>query len=88
MVLTHGIEPVPLNHTRTRGPNVAHMRDFFYNWIITLKTMSVFLDQACRQYHLLCIVLELDGGGSAINSATLSSLNDLMSILPNLQARV
>ena len=31
MVLTktHGIESVLLNHTRTRGPSVTRMRDFF-----------------------------------------------------------
>ena len=31
MVLTqtHGIVPVLLNHTRTRGPSVARMRDFY-----------------------------------------------------------
>ena len=27
---THGIESVILNHTRTRGPSVTRMRDFFY----------------------------------------------------------
>ena len=42
-----------------------------------------FLDQASRLYQLLCIVLELAGEVLA----TLSSLNDLMSILPNLKAR-
>ena len=26
---THGIESVILNHTRTRGPSVARMRDFY-----------------------------------------------------------
>ena len=26
---THGIESVILNHTRTRGPSVTRMRDFF-----------------------------------------------------------
>ena len=26
---TDGIESVLLDHTRTRGPSVAHMRDFF-----------------------------------------------------------
>ena len=32
MVLTktHGIESVLLNHTRTRGPSVTRMRDFFF----------------------------------------------------------
>ena len=31
MVITksHGIESVLLNHTRTRGPSVTRMRDFF-----------------------------------------------------------
>ena len=44
---------------------------------------ALVLDQASRLYHLLCIVLELAGEVLA----TLSSLNDLMSILPNLKAR-
>ena len=32
MVLTktHGIESVIINHTRTRGPSVTRMRDFFF----------------------------------------------------------
>ena len=28
---THGIELLILNHTRTRGPSVTHMRDFLGN---------------------------------------------------------
>ena len=29
-VLTHGIELVLQNHTRTRGPSVTHMWDFWF----------------------------------------------------------
>ena len=29
LTLTHGIELVLLNHTRTRGPSITRMRDFF-----------------------------------------------------------
>ena len=37
MVLTktYGIESVLLNHTRTRGPSVTHVRDFFCKYHVT-----------------------------------------------------
>ena len=42
MVLTktHGIESVLLNHTRTRGPSVTRMRDFFWKASLIVQGQS------------------------------------------------
>ena len=40
---THGIESVLLNHTRTRGPSVTRMRDFFFKNIYIIFFFSSIL---------------------------------------------
>ena len=46
MVLTktHGIESVIPNHTRTRGPSVTRMQDFFVLYLVS-----------CVLYFLSCV---------------------------------
>ena len=43
---THGIESVILNHTRTRGPSVTRMRDFFLHKSLKLSKIVLVLRSA------------------------------------------
>ena len=51
---TDGIVSVLLDHTRTRGPSVARMRDFYHRFVyqshLVSKQSSFFLLYNCQSY--------------------------------------
>ena len=60
---THGIVKVLLKHTHTRGPSVAHMRDFFILFFISID-LVIYLFSS----------LNLDGAGLGLCKYLLSLL--------------
>ena len=57
---TDGIVSVFLDHTRTRGPSIAHMRDFFF-FSLTLCLCGVVRQRSC-----LVLVINRPGFGLAV----------------------